>query len=287
MGKRRTAKEALNDLRKSIALGTRVLNVYSRDKHVHGRALHIYLFALYAKLIASARSMLILLNNNQLSDCPLLLRSLSDSALDVEFILSKPGEENQILKLLQIETAVDRYEQMEAHRRSTGKTLKEYVRLHPDAAERIRKNEWAKGQPEFNKKKEEWPKRWMCISGDEKREALKTGSPQVKYVITTIGNAFAHSRPIAVACFVKDNASENTVRFKTKLIPSARDSKKTAMYAALAVLCVGGQLAEQFNLGIALERRIARLGYQLAPNEFRADYESIRSYNIDGSPRSR
>ena len=78
------------DLRKSTAIGTRVLQTYARDKPA--RPLHKWLFTLYAKVIGSARSMLLLLENRNLTDCPLVLRSLHDTSLDILYILSKPGE---------------------------------------------------------------------------------------------------------------------------------------------------------------------------------------------------
>ena len=158
MHKKRDTEIAM--LNASIRLATAVLRECQASRMPHDT--NVWVFGLLAKLVASARSARMLIEAHQYWDAKLIIRSMYDAVIDMYYILHDPALTRQILRLLQMETVVDKFEQLKRHARSHNTTVD---RLPDDPFTRSIRKAYSKVtvDPAFSAGKNNWPKRWIHI----------------------------------------------------------------------------------------------------------------------------
>ncbi len=257
-------------LDQSIKLARDVLRVCARDKSFRGY--HIWVFALLAKIVGSAQSMRILVDAGHRNECPLILRSIYDDCISMQYILADPSKSQQLASLFLIEKAVDDYEELKVVAQIRRKSLAQVVAERPKRRGIIRKFEKAKRHPVFNSGQKDQPKRWRQITVDEKLKRIsKTGrSPLQRFFSASLGNAIAHARPLALKNFVGQNP-DGSIRFPTRV---SGIWYKTDLLLRLTAICVAfacREIIQQYLLGDEFRKRVYEVGSSIAPDAFKEE----------------
>lgn len=257
------AREALTD---AISLASAVLDYCAKNKHCEG--LHMYLFGLLAKIAGTARSIQLLVANRKVPECILLLRTMYEAAVQMEFIQHDPSKNNEIYELIRIEVAEDRYRELEACASLEGKSVRAIVKAHPKLEVVVNAWEQAKKHSVFKRKRNDPRKRWKDISIDEMNVAINRKAHREKHVrffSLGIGNIVAHSKPLSMEWYVGPKKTGDIYFRKS---PGPRPLYKPNFVVALAAcyLAMGcNQIVNTgFSLGQRLEDRMSSLNRKLA-----------------------
>ncbi len=225
-----------------------------------------------AKIVGAAQSLRILVEAKHLNECHLILRTMYDDGISIQYILADPSKSQNLADLFLVENAVDHHEELKVVAQITGKSLDQVVAKRPKYRGIIKKFEKAKRHPAFNAGSKDWPKRWKLITVDEKlKEISRTGrSPLQRFVGASLGNAIAHGRPMALNNFVRQNP-DGLISFPTR---TSGLWHKPDLLLGLAACCVAfacREIITQYFLGDEFNKRVYEIGSSIVPSAFKKE----------------
>lgn len=224
---------------------------------------NIWIFALLAKVVTTGRSASKLIRERQYWDAKLLIRSLYDAVVDIHYILHAPSSRRQMMDLLEIEMAVDDYEQLRFFARRENKKIAD---LPQDQTIRRIVGDYrtAQRQPAFNASRNDWPKRWRSITNGEKRKCIreslaKSWLDEFDYLVSYLGDAAAHSRFAVLKTYVREDAN-GIVRFVTRpKLPHFLQPTILRLEVFVCLLGASAVIIDHFHLNELLAERAQRL----------------------------
>jgi hypothetical protein len=255
-----------------LELARAVLRTCARDKHCTGH--HLWIFTLLARAASSGQSIQILAGDGRVWDCLLLMRAVHDAVLDLEYLIESPLNGDHLSDLFSIECAEDAYEELKFAAELDKKTLEECAQDSPYARRVLRNWQKAKRHRAFRADKRSKMKRWRLISIDEKYKSITGHTREYlsKFVGSKFGNAFAHSRPLALKHFFRVGAdgepSFQTGRAKHPVYNPRFCCKLTA--ALIAHGCK--DIIKAYCLSESLQKRVVRLGEEIGLGMFADDF---------------
>lgn len=260
-------KGRIEQLKQARDLAKDVLKECAETKICEG--VRLWVFTLLAKIASSARSIEILTHHGQIGDCFVILRTMHDAQMAIEYLHCHAHSDTTLLDIFKIEIAVERYEELKfvAHRMNM--SIAEAARANAGAEQILERYEKAKKHPAFDAGSKDWPKRWRKITVDEMYKAVEGKKREFlpKYMMTILGNSFAHSGPIAINAFF--DIRNGTPVFHCGAI-RFRFYKPTLFrrLATALVLVASETVVEKHFLSDRLKKRVVEMGMLAVPTHF-------------------
>lgn len=235
-----------------------------RTKPLNGR--DIWVFLTLARIAHSAESVRLLSDANQTIDAKLIVRSIFEGMLDINYLLNGPMKRAEIHKLLRIENAEDAYNELAFHARHHGQNISHFAaRLGAVGRDIV-------AEYELRRTEVEHKDRWMKISPEEKIRVFRQNSPDwiapLEFTIVKVGNAVAHSRSAVLKQFSRISRAAPRTRWQLDMGPNIKLTTKPRLTfpfnrgwvvfeAMLGVLIATDVVVRRFFLGGAFEKQVA------------------------------
>lgn len=242
-----------------------VLRECARTKHCG--PVDIWVFALLAKAASSGLAVRGLLEADHVLDAKLLVRSVFDAAVDLHYVLENPLRKKELLELLGLEVAEDAYVEAQFYAKAKGKSLQNVAKKLPYVGQVVEAHSRARQHKAFHNrppgvKRKDWPIRWRCIPQKEKLRGLKFAElwkQTLRFTITQLGNAVAHSRYLSLTPLMKQQA-DRSVQFVLRPKGTGLFAEQwTAFEATICLLLCTDKIINDYYLDPRFERRVQRI----------------------------
>lgn len=247
------SKEALLD--EAISLADGCLDEIAEIKRygLLRSDIHSWIFGLLARIKGTGESVRTLLKDRMQPDCHVLTRTMFEAYLDILYLMEGPYSERDLLLMAATELAASAKETLQLHAKYHGEPLATTMAQNPGFAkiasdfDRCMKELNSKGLP-----------RWRNISNKDKRKIL-TLNPKTEAVIDELvefcGNVFAHSRPVAVAAYLRPSPQGKFEFFDGRVDANTEEYRKAQARPVLVLQLACGYLIRRYNMDKELVTR--------------------------------
>jgi hypothetical protein len=270
----RTVSEAKAILNETVELARKVINECGNNRTANPQ--NFWIFTLLASMASSSRSVPVLLDARQYWDLKLVVRSINDACIDILYLLHDPSMTKELIRLLQIELAVDEYEYWKHVTGRHAEYAKDYDDLPAEKREKAamrflraeRAYKQAQLHPAFRASSKDWPKRWRKITHQEKIKAIEKVSEhlpteRLSYEMRDMGNAAAHRRSRMLRDFWKPVETKYSTRFsyttKPKMASDMGPSQVLILAPFACLLLATWKVIEAYRLGDIWDKQAQRL----------------------------